>query len=177
MSRLIRIVALPFLILAAIGFGLSLYAHGLAVMQWPFPWGDSVWMLHVGILVVWAPTVLVAMRMTRNTPRKDFWKTAMSGCPRWMRWACIGVIGYAAINFFYFVAFGQQVVKTGIDPAIRVFSGHWLVFYGVAFATLSSALARPDLVVGHRCPAGHAVDANARYCSTCGAPIGRSTQG
>jgi hypothetical protein len=65
-------------------------------------------------------------------------------------------------------------VDPGEGTTIRGFSGHWLVFYGLAFATLYSVQARPQLLDGVKCPNGHDVDPMAQYCSACGARIART---
>src|SRR5215831_12410946 len=77
----------PLMLLAGLGFVLSLAAHLAALAGIQIPGGELVWGLHIGIFVVWFPTVLVANRMTRDTRNKDFWKNALAGCPRWMQGA------------------------------------------------------------------------------------------
>jgi hypothetical protein len=50
-----------------------------------------------------------------------------------MRWAAYGLFAYALVNFFVSIAIGS-------DLPLRAFSGHWMAFYGMAFATLYSTL-------------------------------------
>jgi len=170
-----RTITFPFMLLAAAGFILSLYAHVMFLLDQSSPWGESVWFLHAGVFVVWVPAVLVARRLVRNTAQKDFWKVAMIGCPSWMRDAFGALFVYAILNFLYFAfVSSKHSAGTGTQTsAIRGFSGHWLIFYAAAFAILYSARHRPDLLDGAKCPNGHDVDPLAKYCGACGAEIRR----
>ena len=159
------------MVLAAGGFILSVAAHLAALAGIAVPGGGLVWALHIGIFVVWIPTVLVSSRITRYSNRRDFWKTALAGCPPWMRRALYIVFGYALLNFILFIASTSGHPKpVGAAPpsVIRGFSGHWMVFYGAAFATLYSVTHAPYLLRERRCPQGHAVAPTARFCPECG---------
>src|SRR5437588_175716 len=99
MDKTFRLILLPFIALAAIGFILSVAAHLAAIAGSPIPFGKAVWALHIGIFVVWLPTVLVSIRLTRGANRKDRWKIALAGCPKWMRTALYVLFAYAILNF------------------------------------------------------------------------------
>jgi len=75
-----------------------------------------------------------------------------------MRWSLYAVFGYGILNFIYFVATtgSQHFQMTGDapDPVIRGFSGHWMIFYGAAFAIFYSRLNAPQLYSGCKCPLG-----------------------
>lgn len=161
----------PFMLLSALGFLLSAYAHVMALMHQPLIWGDSVWFLHIGIFVVWLPAVLVSQRIMRHGQQKDFWKIVLLGCPPWMRTAQHAIFGYAMLNFIYFIATAPRDPGTNDPTVIRGFSGHWLIFYGAAFTILYSARQRPDLLEGVKCDQGHSVDPLAEFCSACGTKI------
>lgn len=136
------------------------------------PGGKLVWGLHIGIFVVWIPAMYVSMRTTRLANRKDFWKVALAGCPDWMRRGLYVLFGYAALNFVIFMATtaGEHKQPTGDAPpsVVRGFSGHWMVFYGAAFAILYSRIHAPQFYRERKCPQGHDVSPAARYCSECG---------
>jgi hypothetical protein len=173
-DKTFRLILSPFIVLSAVGFVLSVAAHLAAVAGSPIPFGKSVWALHIGIFVVWLPTVLVAYRLTRGASRKDFWKIALAGCPKWMRTALYIVFGYAILNFILFIATtaGQAHPKGDPPPeVIRGFSGHWMVFYGAAFATLYSASAIGYSGMNRKCPNGHSVTITAKFCEECGAAL------
>lgn len=160
--------------LAAIGFVLSVAAHVSAVAGRPIPGGKAVWGLHIGIFVVWFPTVFVAYRLTRGAKRKDFWKVALSGCPKWMRMALYGIIAYAALNFISFMLTTvnhRQFPGEAPPEVIRGFSGHWMVFYSVAFATLYSTSVIGYSGLDRKCTNGHSVAVTAKYCEECGAQL------
>lgn len=177
MDKTFRLVLLPFIGLAAFGLILSIAAHFAALTGSPIPFGNAVWGLHVGIFVVWLPTVLVGIRLTRGANRKDYWKIAMAGCPRWMRTAVSILFGYAILNFIIFIvmtATHPQPKGDAPPEVVRGFSGHWMVFYGAAFATLYSARVIGYSGMDRKCSNGHSVTVTAKFCEECGAPLGPS---
>jgi len=162
----------PFMVLAAIGLLLSLGVHLMALAGLPIPGGSIVWGLHIGIFIVWVPTVLVSQRMTRQTSRRDFWREGLRGCPPWMRTVVYVFAGYAFLNFAVFlISTVGQPKPTGAAPpsVIRGFSGHWMLFYSAAFATLYSAIHDGDVLRDRHCPRGHVVFTQRHYCPDCGA--------
>lgn len=136
----------PFLwlgvIYSATGLVLSLYVHiaalrGQRVLPDGFFWG-----LHIGIFVIWVPTLIVAKELTRDAQRKqDYWKLALKDAPEWMRYMVFGFFGYACINFLIFLLHDPSRHGGGSPSPLewRGFSGHWMVFYSVAMAILYSA--------------------------------------
>lgn len=145
----------PFLVLASIGFTLSVSAHVLALAGLTPPGGKSVFALHIGIFVVWLPTVLVASRINRNVPKNEFWKATLSGAPAWMVKGCYALLAYAIINFLLFAITQdnhQSSSSADIASQIRGFSGHWMIFYAAAFTTLYSVIRAPHLLSQRTCP-------------------------
>lgn len=171
-----KAVLYPFMLLAGSGLVLSLGAHCMALAGVRIPGGGLVWVLHAGIFVVWVPTVLVSARMTRHASRKDFWKVALAGCPVWMRRAGGVLFVYAFLNFFLFMATApgkpkepkQSKMSETPLAVIRGFSGHWMIFYGAAFAVLYSMIHAPEAYRERKCPQGHKAAPDARFCSECG---------
>ena len=155
------IVALlfPVMCAAAIGFLLSAYVHVGSYAGLPIP--PLFMSLHMGIFIVWLPTVLVSNQMVDGARRKDFWRIALRGAPVWMQNGFYILFGYAILNFIASFVVGLNIMRT--------FSGHWMFFYGSAFAVLYSA--RHTEVWQRRCPLGHKVAADARYCEKCGSPL------
>lgn len=166
---------IPFLLLAAFGLMTSIACHIASLFGVPFSDGSPVWGLHMGIFIVWLPTVLIASRMARYGKRSDFWRLALSGCPAWARYALYGLFAYAALNFvlgFFFT--GGQSGSSGrpvVGHEVRLFSGHWMVFYGAALATLYSAVKNPLLLRDRKCVRGHDVSPLDQFCPKCGAPL------
>jgi hypothetical protein len=176
-DKTFRLILSPFIALSAIGFILSVAAHLAAVAGSPIPFGKAVWALHIGIFVVWLPTVLVGIRLTRGAKQKDFWKIALSGCPKWMRTALYVIFAYAILNFIFFMATtASHPQPEGDTPpeVVRGFSGHWMIFYGAAFATLYSASTIGYSAMDRKCPNGHSVTITAKYCESCGAALAPS---
>lgn len=174
MSALKRPLIRFFGILAAAGLVLSIISHLAGLLGFTGPLGDYTWLLHVGIFVVWLPTVLVAKSLTKGSNQRDFWKVAFRGCPPWVKYAVYGFFGYAFVNFFLAFIVGTPT-QSGPGPmppdVVRGFSGHWMVFYSAAAAVLYSADHVKDSDQPRRCVLGHPVDALARFCSQCGQPV------
>jgi hypothetical protein len=167
---------LLFLAIAAIGFGMSAVTHVQALLGLATPLGEMVWGLHIGIFIVWIPAVLVAQREAKNVPQKEMWKTVLRGCPTWMRYAVSALFGYALVNFFWtFLSRSRagQAPEAEATQTLRGFSGHWMLFYGAAFAILYSHLqlrGRGRLTAA-QCAQGHDVSPSAKSCDQCGAPV------
>ena len=142
-----RIIAFPFLLIAGAGFLLSLTAHVLALFGIAMPGGGSVWMLHVGIFLVWIPAILVCRRRFQFVARKDQMEALLGDCPRWMRRGVNILFAYAIVNFFLFLAsmmVNPKLTGTAPPEVIRGFSGHWMVFYAVAFVAFYSRIRRAE---------------------------------
>ena len=167
-----RALAYPAFLLACLGLILSAISHVYALCGMPGPLGDATWILHVGIFVVWFPAVIVAQRLARNVPQKDFWKAALRGCPAWARTGLYGIFGYGVLNFIYFIiTVGKQKTAGPMPPpVVRGFSGHWMIFYGAAAAILYSYRQVGD-DGPRKCPSGHEVGPMAQFCETCGLPV------
>lgn len=166
----LRPLMYPCMLVAALGFFLSLIAHIASMFGKAVPSALPVMDLHIGIFVVWFPAVLVVSRMTGSANRKDLWKIALSGCPLWMRRAVYGLFGYTALNFVLFMLRTRTQHDAGeASPSVVWgFSGHWLLFYGIAFAVFYSAIHAPKLLEKRFCPDGHSASHLDQYCPRCG---------
>jgi hypothetical protein len=172
----LNIVLLPCMVLAGVGFVMSVAAHVLSLAGVQLPGGAAVFSLHVGIFIVGLPTILVMTRFRGRVANRDIWKVALLGCPTWMKRAVPVVLGYACLNFFLFLAgsaFHQKAVGASPPSVVRAFSGHWMLFYSAAFATLYSVRRRPELLVERKCSAEHPVSFNAEFCEVCGERLAR----
>jgi hypothetical protein len=129
--------------------------------------------LHIGIFIVWIPAVLVANRLTKDVPRKDFWKAALRGCPEWMRYMSYGFFGYAFLNFVFFaITAPKGRAASSMSPSeVRGFSGLWMAFYSAALSIVFSAIRLWDQEWQRRCLNGHAVSPIAKFCDQCGRPV------
>lgn len=122
-------------IVSGSGFVASVGCHVLGWLQLDPPWGKSVFMLHLGIFVVWIPFVI----FTNSTMPKQADSNIehlLAELPRWVRFVAGGMFVYTLINFAYFIYLTSQYPKNGVPFFIelRGFSGHWMLFYGVATA-------------------------------------------
>ncbi len=158
-----------FFILAVTGLVLSALAHLLTFCgvnpEQAFPW---IWMLHIGIFVVWIPTVLVGNGVRTRSKKKDLWNAAAGYSPRWLNRLCGCLFIYAFFNFFFTIfalnkggvpgvingekvlhSHGTVIRKLSDEEyelhrayTVRTFSGHWMVFYGIATTVLLSEIRR-----------------------------------
>ena len=71
----------------------------------------------------------------------------------------MGLFGYALLNFV--LGMVDTPVRQDADEStpspgnVRLFSGHWMLFYAAAFATLYSAIHDTGLLKGRKCTRGH----------------------
>lgn len=137
---------LPFIVLSATGFLLSVVAHVASLLGVTVPGGKLVWALHIGIFVVWVPAILIANH--RGNPKRELY-TKLSRWPRWLRYAGSALFAYAIVNFILFIVTtgsGPQPEGDAPPSVIRGFSGHWMIFYGAAFAIFTTAYLDPTLL-------------------------------
>jgi hypothetical protein len=124
---------------AVTGWILGLIVHLLSIAE--FDISDKVpfvWVLHIGIFVVWIPMVLSLRKNEElNTYQQSgvlnrvnpfgFFKIIFKQTPTWLIIIAIGGFFYAMLNFLLFM----NSVQTN---ELRGFSGHWIAFYGIASA-------------------------------------------
>lgn len=153
------------LIIATGGFIFSLTAHLASFLgidpQSVFP---PIWLLHIGIFVVWIPTVFLLRKTFKKTGREGFWKVAVRNAPTWMQALCIFFLLYTFFNFTNTlftlneegvpaIVNGKkvlqsqgQVIRELTDEdffryqadTFRASSGHWMVFYIVSMTIFFS---------------------------------------
>ncbi len=122
-------------VLAAVGLLASLACHLMGWLQVEPPWGKSVFLPHIGIFVVWVPLVIFANR-TMPKPGRGNFEHLLAELPRWVRFATGGLFVYALLNFAYFIYCTHQYPRHGVPFPVKLrgFSGHWMMFYGIASA-------------------------------------------
>ena len=128
----------PFMIVAAVGLGLSTAVHLGAWMGFETP-GIATG-IHAGIFAVWLPAVFVTLRLGFSHGPRDLWRGVLRGTPSWMRIGGVCTFGYAIVNFGGFVLLLPRDGSLAEVNTLRAFSGNWMAFYGAAFVILYSAL-------------------------------------
>ena len=118
---------------AAAGFVASFACHLMGWLGVDPPWGRSLFVLHVGIFVVWIPLVVISNR-TMPRPGRGNWEPLIGELPKWARTAFYTLFIYALLNFGHFIVATRQYPKHGVPfpVELRGFSGHWMMFYGIA---------------------------------------------
>lgn len=151
-----------FFYLALLGWFLSLAAHLKALAgvdvaaQMPYVWG-----LHVGIFAVFIPAILKLRKNEefKQLPKQAFFvrmnpvntfRIMFKDTPDWFAFIALAGFVYALFNFLYLVLpigdflHGRAIDTTSLLPnshvpdatSIRLFSGHWIAFYGISAAIL-----------------------------------------
>jgi hypothetical protein len=167
-------------LLSAVGLIVSALVHFSTYVGFdPQSAGPAVWLLHIGVFIVFIPAVWVANIKRQSGVRKpnEIWPLA----PRWMK-ILVSLLGfYAIVNFivFFYLMF---VVLGGGTPEkesggyvlsnhgtvmrqiseeeyhryraymVRGFSGHWMAFYAAAMTMAASAAAARRLEPQHDPP-------------------------
>lgn len=125
-----------------------------------------------GIFAVWFPAVLIAQRINNGNRLKFSWKKVLVGCPKWMSYTAYALFAYAIASFLFIVSSGNMDDAQGV----RAFSGHGMMFYGLAFCIFFSSWKLPHLLRTQHCPAGHEISHDDRFCPLCGLPTAQSGQ-
>jgi hypothetical protein len=162
------------LLLSVLGLVLSALVHFSTFLGVdPQEAVPPVWLLHVGVFVVFVPAFFVSAQGPPDLGQKPSLNRLFAHAPAWMRLLVRVAFVYAILNFAAFfvtvaAAPGRPVVtgpgtyalrgKRGaaVRPitaaeyhacrarAVRGFSGHWMLFYAASMAAFASALARWD---------------------------------
>ena len=126
-------------VVALIGCAGGVIVHVASMAGVTTPFERVLPVLGPGIFVVWAPTIFVMNRQTRDLKQKDIWRAALRGCPTWMRRTVWIIFGYSWLGFFLI----PFLLGGGIDSElnkIREMSAVFLAFYVIAVAVTFSSL-------------------------------------
>ena len=157
--------------LALVGFALSALVH-LATFVGVNPQGifPGVWVLHLGIFLVWVPAIFGAEKLGKWPTRGKLWGFLVEKGPRWMQVLCVILAVNAVFNFLFtgcvlnegggpgridgrpVLHHGGEVIRELTEEefekhqayVVRVFSAIWLVFY-LSAAMLLRARVQADL--------------------------------
>jgi hypothetical protein len=172
-EKIFRLLLQPLRLYAACGFIFCGGLHLLAIAG--LQPSDEALLFGPGIAIfpLWLPVTHLSMNLTRGLGRKEAWKVMFSGGPKWMRYITKFLYWYAIVNFVIVVVITILIPPTASSSgnAPRIFwilaSSYYMLFYfsGLAFLTTVRGKEMP------KCPNGHPVWANDKYCRVCGAPI------
>lgn len=178
------IVLLFFMLYAAIGLAVSIVIHlmgyaGIAA-------GDQIFFvaLHVGIFPLWLMVAYVASKLTSGIVppsawnfgwNRDYWDALLAGCPSWLKYMAWGFFIYAIISFVFFFATASTGKRPGglSSAEWRGFSGHWMLFYCMGLAILTTAYQRGFDNLQRYCLNGHLVSFKDNFCGVCGAKVNK----
>lgn len=141
--------------MALIGFALSLIVHLSTYAginpQKKFP---PIWLLHIGIFVVFIPALLARNRLNNGRNKSSIPNLFDNSIPKWMKILCKIFCYYVFINFVCFMilmkdgspniisgnyvisdhgkivrVISEQEYELYQSYVVRGFSGHWMIFY------------------------------------------------
>ena len=130
-----------------------------------------VWLLFVGIFVVWFPTVILMQRLTRGAMKRDSWKLALRSAPEQIRKLVYASFIYCGVIWASSMLTGAWKKRDAKINEGRYFSAFMLVFYSASIGVSSSVLGMKPEQFDPRCPNGHQVSAEAQFCQVCGAKV------
>jgi hypothetical protein len=152
-----QILLPPLMLISAMGFVLSAITHLAAfagqidTLETHLPQDvleifTSV--MTIGIFAVWMPAALIAQRINNGNRLQFSWKKVLAGCPP----GCATLpmrSSFTLCQLFLGIAGGMAEQQHGL----RVFSGHWMIFYGMAFCIFFSSWNLPSMLKIRHCPA------------------------
>ena len=156
---------------------MSLIVHVSSFLDIDLGLGESVYFLHIAIFIVCIPAFMTGNIMAKDVPKNEFWKASLRGCPGWMKIFAYIQFTYSFINFFLvFILQTSGEIPEPTDKLnplnLRVFSGVWMAFYAMGWATLFSAIRiLPVLGKVRKCLSGHPASETETICQVCGSPI------
>jgi hypothetical protein len=160
----------PSLALAAAGFVAVLAIHLSALLGATYLFEHFLkFFVPVGF-VLYIPMAFVMDRLTRDVKNREMWRTALRGCPRWMRWSEATIFGYVWIGFFVFYLLHPGGTDSEINNA-RSASAVVLVLYLIPLSVLYSSTQLPRFGASEHCLNGHRISPFAKFCDQCGAPV------
>lgn len=123
------------------------------------------WLLHAGVIAIWIPVILHIRNQSPENHKtgsrpKEFYKHLFKDTPCWLRFVAVTGFVYAVVSFLslmllypetsyethgeYFLKIHGKMIRTISESEYRhyqavearIFSGHWIAFYGIACAAL-----------------------------------------
>jgi len=137
----------------------------------------EVFLLFLGVFVVWFPAVVMLRRVTRGAMSRNRMKLALSHASPLIRglvhasWIYCGLV-WAVTMILHVVKKSPTLTNEGV-----YFTAFLLVFYATAMGVSASVLAMTPEQLDPHCANGHAVGVEARFCESCGASVRQAAAG
>jgi hypothetical protein len=131
----------------------------------------GVFLLFVGIFIVWFPTVILLRQMTRGVMARDSLKLVLRHASPlvrrsvWSAWIYCGIV-WAGSMIVSLVGKNKAIANEVI-----YFSAFMMVFYATAVGVSAAALAMTPEQIDPHCVNGHQVGVDAKFCQSCGARV------
>ena len=160
-----RIILRLFMYLAAFGLLINLILHissclGIIPSAYSSQIDQVYGYLSLAMMVVFVASVLTLHRERQDyLPQKDFLKSYLRGCPKWLKYLTALLITYYIL--FAIIAPNSESMRIPGNSAM-----------GMAFYALSLVLLHSYFHFKVRkCPHGHQVSSADKYCEQCGAQV------
>jgi hypothetical protein len=122
------------------------------------------------MMVVLVVSIYSANRICKNYMPKEFWKAALRGCPKWLKYLPGLLVAYA----FLFAMLNGIHGRSGLPGSplmVQVGCAFGMAIYAVSVALLYSALHVQEVNNVRKCPNQHQVPFAAKFCEECGAQV------
>ena len=161
---------MPCMYLAGLGLILSCIVHILSFLNLPFSldvYRMSVLFLAIFMFIVLVPAVMVMKNLGKNVIKsRDIWKVVLRGCPTWLKYLPNLLFGYALVWFIIITGGNTGGNGSFSINDVKLFSAFIMLFYSGSLAILYSAIQTGGQA--RRCPNGHPVSPDAKFCGECG---------
>lgn len=109
--------------------------HGVTLAGRVLPGSDAISLVMLlCVLALALPISRLSTHVSRAQGRRTSWEAALVGCPRWMRFAVLGLFAYTFLGYAT-MWFQPTAHVSGISvSALRVFSSFWMLFFAVGLA-------------------------------------------
>jgi len=132
----------------------------------------STW--HAAVMLICGTVTLSGLLVLQlsaqgRLPGREVKKLLWEGSPRWLRWLTTAVILASLALWLGIGLGGYEPPGDGLSSLIAGALG--LLVFPAAFTQAWSCLRRRD-ALNRRCSNGHQVPLGARFCPSCGEPVG-----
>lgn len=168
MSAIIKFVAAIFFFSTCAFFCAALCLNVVSVLQFPPALSVHDTAIMIPTIALMFVSVLLTLRLQRDTPQRMSWKILWSICPSWAKKVSYSLFAYTLVIW----AILAYVQSTGQRPSPVPFLTSFAMIVSFSAAMTFYALSRdPTLLLGRYCPNRHRVSPLDNYCPQCGATL------
>ena len=170
-----RIILRLFMYLAVLGSFFNLILHissflGGIYLAYSSQADQVAMYLNRIMILVFLVSIYAAQHICENYMPKEFWKAALRGCPKWLKYLPGLLVAYAFLFDMLNGIHGRSGLP-GSPLMVQVGCAFGMAIYAVSVALLYSALHVQEVDETRKCPNGHQVSPAVKFCEECGAKV------